>query len=157
HPDVIYKTEKAKFEALVDDIVERHAAGQPVLVGTVSVEKSELLSKMLQRRGIPHNVLNAKYHAGEAEIIAQAGRRGAVTVATNKAGSGTDSILGGNPEYQAAAEVRQQGRDPQEDPEAYQAALAEAQDRWEEVCRAEAKEVIEAGGLYVLGTERHVS
>ena len=157
HPDVIYKTEKAKFEALVDDIAERHAAGQPVLVGTVSVEKSELLSKMLQRRGIPHNVLNAKHHAREAEIIAQAGRRGAVTVATNMAGRGTDIILGGNPEYLAAAEVRQKGLDPQEDPEAYESALAEAKRRWEEVCRAEAEEVIKAGGLYVLGTERHES
>jgi preprotein translocase subunit SecA len=155
HSDVIYKSEKAKFEALVEDIVERHAAGQPVLVGTVSVEKSELLSVLLQRRGVPHNVLNAKYHAKEAEIIAQAGRRGAVTVATNMAGRGTDIILGGNPEYLAAAEVRQQGLDPEEDAERYQAALGEAQRTWEATCQQGAQDVIAAGGLYVLGTERH--
>src|SRR6185436_8023968 len=101
--DVIYKTEKAKYNAVVDDIVERNQLGQPVLVGTVSVEKSELLSQMLRRRGVPHAVLNAKFHAKEAEIIAQAGRRGSVTVATNMAGRGTDILLGGNPEYLSAA------------------------------------------------------
>ena len=111
-PDVIYKTEKAKFNAVVEDIVERHQQGQPVLVGTVSVENSEILSQMLRRRGIPHAVLNAKYHAKEAEIIAQAGRRGAVTVATNMAGRGTDILLGGNPEFLAAAELRNRGLDP---------------------------------------------
>src|SRR5690606_11670869 len=122
HPDVIYKTEKAKFEALVDDIAERHAAGQPAPVGTVSVEKSALLSRLLQRRGTPHNVAIAKRLAPEAEMIAQAGRRGAVTVATIMAGRGTDIILGGTPEYLAAAAVRQTGLDPQEDPEAYESA-----------------------------------
>ena len=114
--DVIYKTEKAKFNAVVEDIAERHAMGQPVLVGTVSVENSEVLSKMLRRRGIAHSVLNAKYHAREAEIVAQAGRKGAVTVATNMAGRGTDILLGGNPEFLAAAELRQRGLDPVEQP-----------------------------------------
>jgi preprotein translocase subunit SecA len=157
HPDVIYKTEAAKFHALVEDIAERHAAGQPVLVGTVSVEKSEVLSTLLTRRGVPHNVLNAKFHAKEAEIVAQAGRRGAVTVATNMAGRGTDIILGGNPEYLAAAEVRHRGVDPVEEPEQYQAALAEATRTWDGACAGEAEDVIAAGGLYVLGTERHDS
>ena len=119
HPDVIYKTEKAKFNAVVEDIAERHAIGQPVLVGTVSVEKSELLSQLLRRRGIPHAVLNAKFHAKEAEIVAQAGRKGAVTVATNMAGRGTDILLGGNPEFLAAAELRQRGLDPVETPDEY--------------------------------------
>jgi preprotein translocase subunit SecA len=155
--DVIYKTEKSKFHALVEDIVERHTAGQPVLVGTTSVDKSEILATLLQRRGVPHNVLNAKFHAREAEIIAQAGRRGAVTVATNMAGRGTDIVLGGNPEYLAAAEVRQQGMDPVEHPEEYQQALVEVARKWEGVCQAEAEDVLKAGGLYVLGTERHDS
>ena len=156
-PDVIYKTEKAKFNAVVEDIAERHAIGQPVLVGTTSVEKSEMLSTLLRRRGIPHSVLNAKFHAKEAEIVAQAGRKGAVTVATNMAGRGTDILLGGNPEYLAAAEVRQTGLDPVAEPEKYQAALAEATERWREICKQEAEEVIAVGGLYVLGTERHES
>jgi preprotein translocase subunit SecA len=155
--DVIYKTEKAKFTAVVEDIAERHALGQPVLVGTVSVEKSEVLSQMLRRRGIPHAVLNAKYHAKEAEIVAQAGRKGAVTVATNMAGRGTDILLGGNAEFLAAAEVRQQGIDPEETPEEYAAAMEEALPRWKKVCNEEAEEVTDAGGLYVLGTERHES
>jgi preprotein translocase subunit SecA len=155
--DVIYKSEKAKFEALVEDIVERHRGGQPVLVGTTSVEKSELLSALLQRRGVPHNVLNAKFHAREAEIVTQAGRKGAVTVATNMAGRGTDIHLGGNPEYLAMAEVRQQGLDPAEQPEEYEAAVAAAARKWQDSCDTEAREVVEAGGLYVLGTERHDS
>jgi preprotein translocase subunit SecA len=157
-PDVIYKTEKAKFRAVVEDIIERHAVGQPILVGTVSVEKSELLSQMLRKRGIPHAVLNAKYHAKEAEIVAQAGRKGAVTVATNMAGRGTDILLGGNPEFLAAAELRQRGITTEETPEEeYLAALAETADRWKKLCDDEADEVIDAGGLYVLGTERHES
>ena len=156
-PDVIYKTERAKFNAVVEDIAERHAKGQPVLVGTTSVEKSELLSQMLRRRGIPHSVLNAKYHAKEAEIIAQAGRKGAVTVATNMAGRGTDILLGGNPEFLAAQEVRQRGLDPVEHPEEYQKAMDEVLPRWKEICAAEAEEVAALGGLYVLGTERHES
>ncbi|MBN1174774.1 MAG: preprotein translocase subunit SecA [Micromonosporaceae bacterium] len=156
-PDVIYKTEKAKYSAVVEDIVERHAEGQPVLVGTVSVEKSELLSQLLTRRGIKHSVLNAKFHAKEAEVVAQAGRKGAVTVATNMAGRGTDILLGGNPEYLAAAEMRQRGIDPDEAPEEFEREHKEAVDRWEKFCADEHNEVIDAGGLYVLGTERHES
>jgi preprotein translocase subunit SecA len=155
--DVIYKTEKAKFNAVVEDIVERHAEGQPVLVGTVSVEKSEVLSQLLRRRGIPHAVLNAKYHAKEAEIVAQAGRKGAVTVATNMAGRGTDILLGGNPEFLAAAELRQRGLSPEESPDEYELALDEGTARWKKLCDEEAEDVIDAGGLYVLGTERHES
>ncbi len=156
-PDVIYKTEKAKFEAVVEDIVERHERGQPVLVGTTSVEKSEILSAMLRRRGVKHSVLNAKYHAKEAEIVAQAGRKGAVTVATNMAGRGTDILLGGNPEYLAAAELRAAGLSPEENPEEYAAAWEDALARATKACEEEAEEVIAAGGLYVLGTERHES
>jgi preprotein translocase subunit SecA len=155
--DVIYKSEKAKFTAVVDDIDERHRKGQPVLVGTVSVENSEILSQMLRRRGIPHSVLNAKYHAKEAEIVAQAGRRGAVTVATNMAGRGTDILLGGNPEFLAAAELRSRGLDPDEEPDEHAAALSDAVPRWKKQCDDEADEVVAAGGLYVLGTERHDS
>jgi preprotein translocase subunit SecA len=155
--DVIYKSEKAKFNAVVEDIVERHALGQPILIGTVSVENSELLSQMLRRRGVPHNVLNAKFHAKEAEIIAQAGRKGGVTVATNMAGRGTDILLGGNPEFLAAAELRNKGLDPDEQPDEYAAAWDEVFAKWEKTCDEEAAEVVEAGGLYVLGTERHES
>ncbi|MEO3746364.1 preprotein translocase subunit SecA [Plantactinospora sp. B5E13] len=156
-PDVIYKTEKAKFNAVVEDIAERHAIGQPVLVGTVSVENSEILSQLLRRRGIPHAVLNAKFHAREAEIVAQAGRKGAVTVATNMAGRGTDILLGGNPEYLAATELRQRGLDPVEHADDYAKALEEILPKWKQACDAEAEEVSAAGGLYVLGTERHES
>ncbi|MFI6132927.1 preprotein translocase subunit SecA [Micromonospora sp. NPDC051141] len=156
-PDVIYKTEKAKFNAVVEDIAERHEQGQPVLVGTVSVENSEILSHMLRRRGIPHSVLNAKFHAKEAEIVAQAGRKGAVTVATNMAGRGTDILLGGNPEFLAANDLRQRGLDPVEQPEEYAKAMEEILPTWKQACDAEAEEVAAAGGLYVLGTERHES
>jgi preprotein translocase subunit SecA len=152
---VIYKSEKAKFHAVVEDIAERHALGQPVLVGTTSVEKSEILATLLKRRGVPHNVLNAKFHAREAEIIAQAGRKGSVTVATNMAGRGTDIMLGGNPEYLAAAEVRAQGLDLTEQPDEFTAALSETAAKWEKVCAEEGEEVVAVGGLYVLGTERH--
>ncbi|BCJ70877.1 protein translocase subunit SecA [Catellatospora sp. IY07-71] len=155
--DVIYKTEKAKFQAVVEDIAERHATGQPVLVGTVSVENSEILSQLLRRKGIPHSVLNAKYHAREAEIVAQAGRKGGVTVATNMAGRGTDILLGGNPEFLAAAELRQRGLTEEEHGDDYYKALDEILPAWEEACKAEAEEVQAAGGLYVLGTERHES
>ncbi|GAA0796502.1 preprotein translocase subunit SecA [Spirilliplanes yamanashiensis] len=156
-PDVIYKTQKAKFNAVIEDIAERHAKGQPVLVGTVSVENSEILATLLRRRGIPHNVLNAKFHAQEATIIAQAGRKGAVTVATNMAGRGTDILLGGNPEFLASAELHQRGLDPIESPEEYAKALEEVLPEWKAACEAEAAEVTDAGGLYVLGTERHDS
>ncbi|WP_213453629.1 preprotein translocase subunit SecA [Rhizomonospora bruguierae] len=156
-PDVIYKTQKAKFNAVIEDIAERHAAGQPILVGTVSVENSEILSQLLRRRGIPHSVLNAKFHAREAEIIAQAGRKGAVTVATNMAGRGTDILLGGNAEYLATAELRQRGLDRDVDPDEFDKALEEILPRWKEACDLEAEEVVAAGGLYVLGTERHES
>ncbi|MBA3489558.1 MAG: preprotein translocase subunit SecA [Longispora sp.] len=153
--DVIYKTEKAKFEAVVEDIVERHQQGQPVLVGTVSVQNSELISSLLKKRGIPHSVLNAKYHAREAEIVAQAGRKGGVTVATNMAGRGTDILLGGNPEYTATAELRHLGIE--ETDEKFVTEWEEALRRAEKSCAAESAEVIDAGGLYVLGTERHES
>ncbi|MEV0157038.1 preprotein translocase subunit SecA [Micromonospora sp. NPDC050686] len=155
--DVIYKTEKAKFNAVIEDIAERHVAGQPVLVGTVSVENSEILSQLLRRRGIPHSVLNAKFHAKEAEIVAQAGRKGAVTVATNMAGRGTDILLGGNPEYLAANELRQRGLDPAENEDEYAKAMEEVLPTWKQACETEAEEVAAAGGLYVLGTERHES
>ena len=156
-PDVIYKSEKAKFEAVVEDIAERHEKGQPVLVGTVSVENSEILSQMLRRRGVPHSVLNAKYHAKEAEIVAQAGRKGGVTVATNMAGRGTDVLLGGNPEFLAAAELRQRGLTEEEHGDDYYKAFEELLPTWDEACAREAEEVTSVGGLYVLGTERHES
>ncbi|WP_432903596.1 preprotein translocase subunit SecA [Micromonospora matsumotoense] len=155
--DVIYKTEKAKFNAVIEDIAERHQAGQPVLVGTVSVENSEILSTLLRRRGIPHSVLNAKFHAREAEIVAQAGRKGAVTVATNMAGRGTDILLGGNAEFLAASELRQRGLDPVEQEDEYGKAMEEVLPTWKQACATEAEEVAAAGGLYVLGTERHES
>ncbi|MFC4338115.1 preprotein translocase subunit SecA [Salininema proteolyticum] len=154
--DVIYKTEEAKYSAVVDDLVERYETGQPVLVGTVSVQKSEALAAALKKRGVKHNVLNAKNHAREADIIAQAGRKGAVTVATNMAGRGTDIHLGGNAEYLAAAELRQRGLD-EADEEQYAAAWDETIKKFEEQCSAEAEEVKDLGGLYVLGTERHES
>ncbi len=155
--DVVYQTVQAKFEAVVTDIAERHAKGQPVLVGTTSVEKSETLSKMLKRSGIPHEVLNAKYHEREAAIIAQAGRKGAVTVATNMAGRGTDIMLGGNPDFIADIELHQRGLSPVDTPEDYEAAWAEAVDKAKAAVAEEHVEVVEVGGLYVLGTERHES
>jgi preprotein translocase subunit SecA len=155
--DVIYKTEKAKFTAVVDDIAERHEAGQPVLVGTASVEKSEVLSKFLVRRGIKHEVLNAKNHAREAAIIAEAGRLGAVTVATNMAGRGTDIQLGGNPDFLADEALRARGLSPAEMPEEYEAAWDDALAKAKEQVATEHEQVTEAGGLYVLGTERHES
>ncbi|SNR74250.1 preprotein translocase subunit SecA [Blastococcus mobilis] len=155
--DVIYKTEKAKFDSVVEDIAERHEAGQPVLVGTASVEKSEILSKYLLKRGIKHEVLNAKNHAREAAIIAQAGRLGAVTVATNMAGRGTDIVLGGNPEFIADENLRARGLSPAETPEEYEAAWDDALAEAKTQVKAEHEQVVEAGGLYVLGTERHES
>src|SRR5829696_5850501 len=153
--DLIYKTEDAKFESVVEDLVERNEKGQPVLVGTVSVEKSERLSKLLTKRGVPHEVLNAKQHTREAEIVAQAGRLGSVTVATNMAGRGVDIILGGNPEGLARREARGDGLEP--DTEEFEARFAELAQSYEDECRAEGDKVRDLGGLYVLGTERHES
>ncbi|MBN6052642.1 preprotein translocase subunit SecA [Nonomuraea sp. RK-328] len=155
--DVVYKTEDAKFDAVVEDIKQRYEQGQPVLVGTTSVEKSERLSRALKRRGVQHEVLNAKNHAREAAIIAEAGRKGAVTVATNMAGRGTDIMLGGNPEFRADIELRQRGLDPVDTPEEYEKAWPEALDKAKAAVKAEHDEVVEIGGLYVLGTERHES
>ena len=156
-PDLVYRTEEAKYRAVVSDIAERHAAGQPVLVGTVSVEKSEYLSDQLRRNGIPHEVLNAKHHEREAAIVAEAGRKGAVTVATNMAGRGTDIMLGGNPEFRAIATLKQRGLDPQETPQEYEAAWDAALEAAEKAVAAEHDDVTALGGLYVLGTERHES
>ena len=155
--DLVYRTSEAKLRAVVDDIVERHDAGQPVLVGTTSVEKSELLSNALRKQGVPHEVLNAKYHEREAAIVAQAGRRGAVTVATNMAGRGTDIMLGGNPEFMASAELAQRGLSPIDTPEEYEAAWPDALEKSRRSVESEHDEVTSLGGLYVLGTERHES
>jgi preprotein translocase subunit SecA len=155
--DLIYKTETAKYEAVVDDIAQRHEAGQPVLVGTVSVEKSEYLAQQLIKHGIRHEVLNAKQHAREASIIAQAGRRGSVTVATNMAGRGTDIMLGGNAEFLAVTEMKRRELDPVEDSEDYEATWPDVLKAAQESVTAEHDEVVGLGGLYVLGTERHES
>ncbi|WP_061961723.1 preprotein translocase subunit SecA [Demequina flava] len=155
--DLLYKTEQAKFDAVIADILERNENGQPVLVGTVSVEKSERLSKELRKRGIKHSVLNAKQHAQEAEVVAEAGRKGAVTVATNMAGRGTDIMLGGNPEFRAVQEMNARGIDPQENPEDYERVWNEVLQQAQDDVGTEHDEVLEAGGLYVLGTERHES
>lgn len=170
HPDVIYKTEEAKFKAVVEDIVEHHKKGQPVLVGTISIEKSEKLSAMLKKRGIPHQVLNAKYHEKEAEIIAQAGRKGAVTIATNMAGRGTDILLGGNPEFIAKKKMLEEGYSKEIINEAagYGPVSSEevrkARERYFELLEEAKKEtekehdeVVKLGGLYIIGTERHES
>ena len=155
--DVVYKTEVAKYDAVVEDIAQKHEAGQPVLVGTVSVEKSEHLSQLLHKRGIPHEVLNAKQHDREAVIVAQAGRKGAVTVATNMAGRGTDIMLGGNPEFIAAAALRGRGLSSVDTPQDYEAAWNDALILAKAGTATEHDEVVAAGGLYVLGTERHES
>jgi preprotein translocase subunit SecA len=155
--DVVYQTQAAKFEACVEDIAERHRRGQPVLVGTVSVEKSEILSQLLKRRGVAHEVLNAKYHEREAAIVAQAGHKGAVTVATNMAGRGTDIMLGGNPDFLADLELHQRDLSPLETPEEYEAAWPEAVAKAKRAVAEEHEEVVALGGLYVLGTERHES
>ena len=169
-PDVVYKTEAAKFRAVIDEIVDAHAKNQPVLVGTISIEKSEVLSNMLKKRGIPHNVLNAKHHDREAEIVAQAGMPGAVTIATNMAGRGTDIMLGGNAEFLAKAEMRKQGYDEEminaatayfetgaEDILAARALYRELYKKFKEEIAPKAEEVRNAGGLYIIGTERHES
>jgi preprotein translocase subunit SecA len=157
HSDVIYKTEEAKFAAVVDDIAERNGKGQPILVGTASVEKSELLSALLLRRGIPHDVLNAKYHEKEAAIVAMAGRKGAVTVSTNMAGRGTDIILGGNYEFIADTELRNKGLSPVETPEEYEASWPATLEAAKKKAQDDGEEIVELGGLYVLATERHES
>jgi preprotein translocase subunit SecA len=146
--DIVYKTQMEKFRAVMEDIRESNAKGQPVLVGTTSVEKSEIVAKLLQRAKIPHEVLNAKNHAREAHIVAQAGRKGSVTISTNMAGRGTDIVLGGNP-----VELAKEFTDPDTEPEKYQAAFEEARER----CTREQKEVLAAGGLHIIGTERHES
>ena len=169
-PDVVYKTEKGKFNAVIDDIVEHHEKGQPVLVGTISIEKSERLSQLLKRRGVKHEVLNAKYHDKEAEIVAQAGKKGAVTIATNMAGRGTDIMLGGNAEYMAKAEMRRMqyseelineadAHSDTEDEEILEArkTFQELNNKYKEATKGEAEAVREAGGLYIIGTERHES
>ena len=169
-PDVVYKTVKAKYKAAVEEIVERHKNGQPLLVGTVSVEKSEILSDMLRRRGVQHQVLNAKYHEREADIVAQAGRFNGVTIATNMAGRGTDILLGGNPAFLAKERLKAQGLDkeqitraseglPSEDPEiiALQQQYKELLHKFEVECSEDARKVREAGGLHIIGTERHES
>ncbi len=169
-PDVVYKTEQAKFNAVIEDIVAHHATGQPVLVGTVTIDKSERLSKMLKARGVQHEVLNAKYHEKEAQIVAQAGRKGAVTIATNMAGRGTDIMLGGNAEFMAKAEMRKQGFTEEllveatafsrtEDEEILHArqVFGELNRKYREEIAPEAEEVKALGGLYIIGTERHES
>jgi preprotein translocase subunit SecA len=156
--DLVYRTEEAKYDAVVEDIAERHAKGQPVLVGTVSVEKSEYLGAKLRKRGVPHTVLNAKFHADEAKIVALAGHRGAVTVATNMAGRGTDIMLGGSVEFLADQELRKKGLEPTgETAEAYDEAWGPTVERIKEQVAAEHESVKELGGLYVIGTERHES
>jgi preprotein translocase subunit SecA len=156
-PDLVYRTEEAKFEAVAEDIAERHRNGQPVLVGTVSVEKSEHLSEMLRKKGVAHSVLNAKQHADEAKIVAMAGHKGAVTVATNMAGRGTDIMLGGSVDFLADAELRKQGLDPVDNADEYEAAWPATVERIKAQVAAEHDDVRDRGGLYVLGTERHES
>jgi preprotein translocase subunit SecA len=156
-PDLVYRTEEAKYAAVVEDIAERHRKGQPMLVGTVSVEKSEHLSQLLRAKGVPHSVLNAKQHADEAKVVALAGHKGAVTVATNMAGRGTDIMLGGSVDFLADAELRKQGLDPVENAEEYDAAWPATVERIKAQVSAEHDEVRDLGGLYVLGTERHES
>ncbi len=151
HNDLVFKTEKAKFNAVIEEIIECHKKGQPVLVGTISIEKSELLSKMLKRRGIKHNVLNAKNHENEAFIVAQAGRKSAVTISTNMAGRGTDIVLGGNPEMMLKEEIKLQNKKYSD--EEYKLRLEQLKKQ----CALEREEVLKAGGLHVIGTERHES
>jgi preprotein translocase subunit SecA len=147
--DVVFRTRKEKYDAVAEDIIEIHETGQPVLVGTISIEQSENLAKHLKRKNVPHNVLNAKQHEREAEIVAQAGRFGAVTISTNMAGRGTDIVLGGNPEALAFNEAGTKDRD--------NPAFQEALERYSEQCAEEKKQVLEAGGLFIMGTERHES
>ncbi len=169
-PDLIYKSEKAKFNAVIDEVEKAHQIGQPVLIGTVSIEKSEELSSMLKKRGIKHNVLNAKMHEKEAEIVAQAGQKGAVTIATNMAGRGTDIVLGGNAEFMAKQEMTRMGFSPEmivqatgfaetddEEIKNARATFRELNKKYKEMIEPQQAEVLEAGGLYIMGTERHES
>ncbi len=151
--DVVYKTEKEKFTAVIDDIIENNGRGVPILVGTTSVEKSGAVSRILQKKGIEHNVLNAKHHENEAYVVAQAGRKGAITVSTNMAGRGTDIILGGNPEMLAKLEWKELGNEPDPTAAAFEALVV----KYAESCKNEGAAVREAGGLYIIGTERHES
>ena len=157
NPDKVYRDEIAKFKAVVKDIKERHEKGQPILVGTASVENSEYLSRQLAKAGVRHEVLNAKNNEREAAIVAQAGRKGAVTVATNMAGRGTDIMLGGNPEFEAVEKMRELGLDPNTNSEEYEARWPEVLKACEDAAKEEHEEVTKLGGLYVLGTERHES
>ncbi|GAE87106.1 protein export cytoplasm protein SecA ATPase RNA helicase [Acetivibrio straminisolvens JCM 21531] len=170
HPDSVYKNERGKFNAVINQVVECNQKGQPVLIGTISIEKSELLSSMLKRRGITHQVLNAKYHEKEAEIIAQAGKLGAVTIATNMAGRGTDILLGGNPEFMAKQEMRKKGFSEDiinqatgfnetDDLDIIEArkVFRELYNGFKKITDAEREKVVEAGGLFIIGTERHES
>ena len=157
NPDKVYRDEIAKFKAVVKDIKERHEKGQPILVGTASVENSEYLSRQLAKEGVRHEVLNAKNNEREAAIVAQAGRKGAVTVATNMAGRGTDIMLGGNPEFEAVEKMRELGLDPNTNSEEYEARWPEVLKACEDAAKEEHEEVTKLGGLYVLGTERHES
>jgi preprotein translocase subunit SecA len=152
--DVVYRTEREKYNAVGEEIKELYGKGRPVLVGTISIEKSEKLSSLLKRQSIPHVVLNAKYHAKEAEIVAQAGRRKAVTIATNMAGRGTDILLGGNPEFLTLQSLREKGKDPAQVPPE---EIETIRRHWDEVCPREREEVLGVGGLHILGTERHES
>jgi preprotein translocase subunit SecA len=154
NPDLIYRTLPEKWDAVVEEIKERYEHGQPVLVGTVSVENSELIARRLQRVGVPHNVLNAKFHESEAEIVAQAGRKGAITIATNMAGRGTDILLGGNPDFMAREFLKEQEIDPEE---ATESQWQQEYNRAKGIVEAEHKEVVTLGGLHILGTERHES
>jgi preprotein translocase subunit SecA len=151
--DVVYKTEREKFTAVVADILENHEKGVPILVGTVSVEKSGAISRILTKKGIDHHVLNAKHHENEAFVVAQAGRKGAITVSTNMAGRGTDIVLGGNPEMLAKLAFREQGRDPEAAPEEFDKLV----EKLDVECEKERAEILEVGGLYIVGTERHES
>jgi preprotein translocase subunit SecA len=152
-PDAVYKTEKAKFKAIVNEIIEAHKNGQPMLVGTISIDRSERLSRLLAAKGVAHQVLNAKHHEKEASIIAQAGRFNGVTIATNMAGRGTDIVLGGNPSFLAKEEMRKRGLNWEDDAEIYEKFLGEAKAKWD----TEHKQVVDAGGLYIIGSERHES
>jgi preprotein translocase subunit SecA len=151
--DVVYKTEREKFTAAIKDITETHERGQPVLVGTTSVEKSAAVSRILKKKNIPHNVLNAKHHENEAFVVAQAGQKGAITVSTNMAGRGTDIVLGGNPEMLARFEFHNNSRMPEAEPDEFEALV----EQFSQSCEAEQKEVLSLGGLHILGTERHES